>query len=993
MRDKPTSGAVDGSGFDDFLSKKAKKTRGAADLGVKGAKWPTAEEVSASMQKTGSSSDVTRAPIQFNDPAYFDPLLFFIQHRDRRELNFRLRHAYEYEPIVGNLVDLHRTLPLSDYRLVCRDKSIESEMQSFAERRELLTTSSYILGDYFLLGEAVVWKVWDDYEKEWKEITLLPPEKVELRKTYLTKTPLMLLHVDSELKKLVSSADPVDQEIVKAMDPTLVEKIRTQDRIALPPHQAVHFANKTSESDLRGTSILKRGLYALLLKYKLRLLHSTYIDRGTFPLKIFKVGDAQSKWVPSRAHFDALRNMLAQAANDPDFCFDEQTELLTENGWSKWDQIKTGDKFATMDPETGAMEYRPSTFTNIVDRDGEMIKIKNGTIDLLVTPKHELWVQPVDKDKFGNELPWRSIQAKDLTGSYRMRTIPDSWEGTFETDDALTPQFTEIIEEQEPVHVGHEGGIALATAKMCKAIKIGSGSMHLEDFVKLAGFFISEGCVWKDEAYTERQWRVQIVQNSDKAEFSADMAKISARSPFKISHTESLKGKVLHSNYGIYEPGIPQFFRDQFGQGSFNKHIPKWMKMLPTKYLKILLNSLLLGDGSCGVHNGLPFIHYYTSSKQLMEDVREISLKLGYYTNVYTIQPDKTKNKLTKPHYHIKLSSSEGRKAPRCVVSTIKKHHISIVPYKGKVFCPMVPPHFLVFARRNGKVVISKNSIIYHYGLNVEYHGAKDKWENLLPHYEWCDKELMIALFANDALLQSKGTTFSNSNVSVRVLMSRYQTIRTQLELMWKNHIFRPMAEARGHWLPDKTGSTGDLPTRWKNGKCYYLDVPNFKWSKLNLLDDTSQKQFIMRLRERNEVPHKLVAELFDLDAEELVQQIKAEEGTVVDQSYVETKKKAAGLPSVMSQVLQGRKSREWVLPTAVAEDEAKKDQVRKPDGTAAPAPAPGGGGGGGGAGGGGMAPPAPAGMPPKPVAPGAPGTPPEPTATEPGKGVMQPPI
>ncbi len=262
---RPDRNSVDSGGFDDFITKKASKTRSAADMGLKGAKWPTADEVASSMQKTGSSADVARTSTQFLDPAYFDPLLFFIQHRDRRELNFRLRHAYEYEPVVGNLIDLHRTMPLSDYKLVCRDKSIESEFHAYAEKMELLTLSSYILGDYFLLGEAFLWKVWDDYSKSFKDLTLLPPEKVEMRKTYLTKTPLMLLHVDSDLKRLVQSADPVDQEIVKQIDPNLVEKIKTKDRIALPPHQCAHFANKTSDSDLRGTSIMKRGLYALLL--------------------------------------------------------------------------------------------------------------------------------------------------------------------------------------------------------------------------------------------------------------------------------------------------------------------------------------------------------------------------------------------------------------------------------------------------------------------------------------------------------------------------------------------------------------------------------------------------------------------------------------------------------------------------------------------------------------------------------------------------------
>lgn len=596
---RPKKDGVDGSGFDGFIAK-GEKLRSAAELGVSGAKWPTAKEMADGINKTASTPDVVRTPGQFLDPAYFDPLLFYIQHRDRRELNFRLRHAYEYDPVVGNLIDLHRTMPLSNYKLSCVDKSIEAQFNDFADNIELLNLSSYILGDYFLLGEATIWKVWDDYNKIFKEITLLPPEKIEVRKTYISKNPILLLHVDQELKRLVISADPVDQAIVKMMDPELREKIQTQDRIVLPQHQAFLFANKTSASDLRGTSPLKRALYALLLKYKIRILHNTFVDRACYPLKIFKLGSESANWVPSRSHFEALRNLLAQAETDPSF------------------------------------------------------------------------------------------------------------------------------------------------------------------------------------------------------------------------------------------------------------------------------------------------------------------------------------------------------------------------------------------------------SLLFHFGLQVEYIGAKDKWENLLPHYEWCDKEIMYALFANEAVMTNKGTTFNNASTAIRALMCRYQMIRSQLELVWKNQIFRPMAEARGYWVPDsKMANQTGKPMKNRNGKFYYLDVPDFKWSKLNLLDDTAQKQFLMRLRERMEVPHKTIAEIFDLDAHELTQQLKAEEGTEVDPVWIETRKKAAGLDSVMGQVLQGRKGKELVLPKVDPLEEAKKTKKKKdigsdkddipetpapkPTGMGAPAPAPR---------------PAPAPMPepttaPPPEAPGQGNTP----------GVTKPPI
>ena len=126
------------------------------------------------------------------------------------------------------------------------------------------------------------------------------------------------------------------------------------------------------------------------------------------------------------------------------------------------------------------------------------------------------------------------------------------------------------------------------------------------------------------------------------------------------------------------------------------------------------------------------------------------------------------------------------------------------------------------------------------------------------------------------------------------------------------------------------------MPTINRNGKYYYLDVPKVKWSKINLLDDVAQKQFLLRLRERMEIPHKLIAEIFDLDPDDLKEQLRGEEGSCVDPSVVEAKKKALAAPGVVAQVLQGVKSKEWVLPTDVPEEEAKKKKVQKDIGSPA---------------------------------------------------------
>ena len=482
--------------------------------------------------KKGDISDTIRTPIQFLDPAYFDPILFFIQHRDRKELNFRLRYYYEYDEYIGPLIDLHSTFPLSDFKVQCADASIQRQYEDLKDRIELLTLLQDISKDYWMLGESFPYGRWNDSEKTWDFFSLIPPEKVELRSSYITPNPIIVLQVDDQLKKLVNSGDEVDQTIVRMMDADVVEKMKSQNYIVLPPWQVTHFAKKTSRTDLRGTSVLKRALKALLYKDKLRLLQFTVVDRFMSPIKIWKLGNPQTGWIPNKAHFEMLRQLLVSASNDPDF------------------------------------------------------------------------------------------------------------------------------------------------------------------------------------------------------------------------------------------------------------------------------------------------------------------------------------------------------------------------------------------------------NIIFHHGLTTEFIDQKSKVENLIPHLDWCNKMIMAALFSNEALMSGSGVTYANANVSVRVLMHRYMVHRSQLELFVNNKIFMPVAKARGYWIPDTTGNKG--PSTNINGKYKILDMPKMRWSKLNLIDDTSQKQFIMRLYEKGTIPHRLIADIFDLEENDLRHQLDEEQSTVVDPLYVKARQDALGSAAVRDQVLKGKKTSDWILKAEKDEDKSK---------------------------------------------------------------------
>lgn len=490
-------------------------------LGLAG-KWPSIEKV-ASMVREGSIADTVRTPLQFVDPAYFNPILFFIQHRDRKELNFRLRYEYEFHPLVHNVIDLHSQFPLSDFALVCGDSSTQRYYNDFKDQAELLVLLMDILKDYWLLGESFVHGHWDETNKSWKHFVMYPPEFIDVKGTRVTPEKFYFLEVDSPLKKLVQSPDNYDQELSSFIDPKMREEIATSGKIWLKPDQTFAFMHKTARYDLRGTSPVKSCYEDLLYEHKLRLLQFVIIDRHSYPLKIFKLGNPTSGWIPPQSHFETFRNLLASAANDPDF------------------------------------------------------------------------------------------------------------------------------------------------------------------------------------------------------------------------------------------------------------------------------------------------------------------------------------------------------------------------------------------------------NIIFHHGLQVDYVGTKDKVMNLIPEFEFVESRILNGLFTNKAITHGDAITYSNSNVSVRILMHRYLIIRDMLALTLKNKIFRRIAMERGYYRSDTTGSTGEAQVNIQ-GKYKVLDLPKVKWRKLNLMDDTTQKNFLMKMREMQDIPHKILAEAMDLEAEDVVEGLKAEEGTVVDPIYQAVREKLSSEVKIQKQVLEGKKGHQYSL-------------------------------------------------------------------------------
>jgi hypothetical protein len=133
-------------------------------------------------------------------------------------------------------------------------------------------------------------------------------------------------------------------------------------------------------------------------------------------------------------------------------------------------------------------------------------------------------------------------------------------------------------------------------------------------------------------------------------------------------------------------------------------------------------------------------------------------------------------------------------------------------------------------------------SLIYHYGLEVEYITVADKILKLDKEWTQIDEMKFIALGVSKEFLTS-GTTYAAANVGLQTQLARYRAKRDLFELRWiRDKFFRIMAERNGWYTRDAREITGQFRVgRSKEELRKRLILPELIWDKKLAMRDDSQ--------------------------------------------------------------------------------------------------------------------------------------------------------
>lgn len=340
-------------------------------------------------------------------------------------------------------------------------------------------------------------------------------------------------------------------------------------------------------------------------------------------------------------------------------CFDSETEVLTDNGWKHFTDVKMCDRLATSNLATNRLEYQHPTSLIAKDFSGEILHFSGRNIDAKVTPDHRMVVYP----RFEDDSPVIRM-AGDLRQHDRLKMHAGVWDEGHDYDIHFIPKPARSRNGEIDVDAG--------------------------DFAEFLGWYITEGCSDSNPKCPGNGFRVNISQTKKRY------------LPVLEPLLESLPWKWTRHSLG-YSCSSKQLWSHLSPLGNvYSKRVPAWIKRSSPRLMRRFLAGYLMGDG---------FLDH--GSFGLADDIQELFIKLGVSASLKAMPP--------KP-WNIKGRSGMSRSGC-CVSELTEpraglyrhdgsKPNYGAEHYAGKVHCASVPNGTLV-VRRNGSPLVAGNCLEY----------------------------------------------------------------------------------------------------------------------------------------------------------------------------------------------------------------------------------------------------------------------------------------
>ena len=337
------------------------------------------------------------------------------------------------------------------------------------------------------------------------------------------------------------------------------------------------------------------------------------------------------------------------AAKERMWCYDQETQILTDEGWKLIGEVTEKERVATLSRTTGAFEWELPRSWNVTSYSGPMHRVTHRSVDLLVTPGHTIYGKFATVHQAAQSGDWRSMPVEEAATWARFwpKTTADQWVGDAPEGDVVIP-----------------GTVALPEIRLA-----------VKPFVRLLAWYLAEGSL-------SRPGSVQLSQsrdvNPEKYQEIWDLCLELGLRPRQ--HGDGHTGGIW-----LNDRRLVVYF-SQFGK-SQDKWVPRWVLDLPSEYLEAFLDVYKRADGT----QERTRFKCSTVSSCMVSALSEIGIKLGYRVSVQTYHDKRS------PLAQYTVRFIDPTLKPVCV----DRKQWSVEMYEGLVWCPSTTNGVVLVRRGN----------------------------------------------------------------------------------------------------------------------------------------------------------------------------------------------------------------------------------------------------------------------------------------------------
>lgn len=392
------------------------------------------------------------------------------------------------------------------------------------------------------------------------------------------------------------------------------------------------------------------------------LLEEWYSDRSDFKELRDKWRNKDGEDAEEKAeYYDNVQHQRKILIN----CFTPDHQVLTKSGAKDIGDVEKGEQVYSVDPDTREATFKPVTRTYRQDHyEGKIAEFSNTYVDFAVTPNHDMVFEGGKEKAYSalSDAQRRRVPIHDpvKTGSDRTHVSLREECERLGIEYKYDPENDRIKEKRQ------------------QAQWI-DNTYSLARFLRFCGWYVSEGSLSATERKEYENGRVRGVSRC---------INIANETPkYRQSISELLEAMNLPHHAGdrsftVSNTLLYEILRRDFGDGSYEKRLPRWTWDLGGSVSRNLLRAMFKGDGD---ERGT---RYSTVSEDLANDFVQLAFHCGYRARIRGKDGG---------CFRIALYDRGRGASP-----TIKDEHREYVDYEGPIICLEVADNHTVLAGRGG---------------------------------------------------------------------------------------------------------------------------------------------------------------------------------------------------------------------------------------------------------------------------------------------------